>query len=57
MDFEDIIQGAINIGSEFKFIVQIGDGEPIELSYLQLGVYLVSNVQDIKKVKIITRDD
>lgn len=57
MDFKDIIQNAVNIGSESKFIVQIGDDEPTELNYIQLGMYLVSNAQDIESVKIIMRGD
>lgn len=57
MGFKDIIQGAVNLASESKFIVQIGGNEPTELNYIQLGTYLVSNAQDIESVKIILRDD
>lgn len=56
MGFKDMIQNAVNIGSESKFSVQIGDNEPSELNYIQLGTYLVSNVQDIESIKIILRD-
>jgi len=56
MEFKDIIQKAINIGSESKFIVQIDDNEPEELNYIQLGTYLVSNAEIIEIIKITEKD-
>ena len=56
MGLKDMIQNAVNIGSESKFYVQIGDNEPEELNYIQLGTYLVSNTQNIESVKINLRD-
>jgi len=56
MGFKDIIQDAINIGSESKFIVQIDDNESNELNYIQLGAYLVSNAENIESVKIILKN-
>ena len=57
MGFKEVIQNAINIGSESKFYVQIGNDEIDELNYIQLGSYLVSNVENIKFVKIVIKDD
>jgi len=56
MEFKDIIQNAINIGSESKFIVQINDDKSSKLNYIQLGTYLVSNVENIEIIKITTKD-
>ena len=52
MRFKDVIQNAVNIGSETKFIVYVGDEEAKEWSYIQLGTYLVSNALNIESVLI-----
>lgn len=57
MSFKDMIQNAVDIGSSSIFLVQIGDNDPNELNYIQLGTYLVSNAKDIESVKIIMKDD
>ena len=57
MGFKDMIQNAVNIGSETKFEVRIGSGDITEMNYIQLGTYLVSNAQKIDFVKIVLRDE
>ena len=52
MGFKDIIQNAVNVGSETKFIVYVGDEDAIEWSYIQLGTFLVSNASNIESVFI-----
>jgi len=56
MGFKDMIQNAVNIGSNVKFSVQIDNDEPDEFNYIQLGTYLVNNAEHIKIVKIILKD-
>ena len=57
MTFKDMIQNAVNIGSETKFMVQVDSEEIQELSYIQLGTYLVSNQVSIERVHIILKED
>ena len=48
---EDLIKTAIKIGSESKYIVYINE-IPEEMTYLQLGTYLISNHENIDSIKI-----
>lgn len=57
MGFKDMIQNAVNIGSESKFMVQISFEEYQEMNYIQLGTYLVSNAQNIERVDIILKEE
>ena len=57
MTFKEMIQNAVNIGSESKFMVQVDSEEIQELSYIQLGTYLVSNQGSIERVHIILKED
>ena len=62
MGLKDMIQKAVNIGSESKFNVVIlpndynGEEKGTEMNYIQLGTYLVSNEQNIESVIINLRD-
>ena len=48
---EDLIKEAIEIGSKSKYIVYI-DEIPEEMTYIQLGTYLISNQENINFIKI-----
>ena len=52
MGFKDMMVNAVNVGSKAKYIVYFGDDEPEEVSYIQLGTYLVANEHDIENIKI-----
>jgi len=59
MDFESILDKALGIAKDKKFIVHIFNGKDItvetkELSYLQLGTFLITNAEGIKEIRIYT---
>ena len=63
--FKDLLMNAVSAGSKAKFNVVIlgndSDGdeqvkEAKELNYIELGTYLVSNEQNIERVRINLRD-
>ena len=51
---EDLIKEAIKIGIKSKYIVYI-DEIPEEMTYIQLGTYLISNQENINKINIILK--
>lgn len=52
---EDLIKAVFEIGNKFKYIVYINEvGE--EMTYLQLGTYLISNPENIDFVKITLKN-
>ena len=54
---KDMIVKAVSIGAEVKFSVQVNSEETREVSYIELGTFLVTNVDKIERVHInILRD-
>jgi len=62
MGFKDMIVNAVNLGSESKFNVVVlpngfdGEEGSVEMNYIQLGTYLVSNEQNIESVIISLKE-
>ena len=56
MGLKDMLEKAVKVSAGIKFFVQINDEEIREVSYIELGTYLVSNANDIEKVHIKMRD-
>lgn len=50
-DINDMLQEAIKIGTNVKYKVVIGQSVE-EMTYIQLGTYLVSCANNIKEVEI-----
>ena len=55
MSFKEILEKAVNMGTEIKYIVYINNEEPQKLNYIQLGTFLVSKGENIKNIKITTK--
>jgi len=56
MEIKDVLGKAFNLSNEWRFLVQIGDEEAKELTYLQLGIFITSNTDNIEVIKIKLRD-
>jgi len=59
MELKDIIGQALEISKEQKFLVRIYDKDyhtinykESEMSYFELGTYLITNLNDIERVDI-----
>ena len=50
-DINDMLQTAIKIGTNVKYNVVI-DGIIEQMTYIQLGTYLISNADSIKEIEI-----
>lgn len=47
---------AFTLSNEYKFFVQIDSGEIKEMTYLELGLFLTTSVEQIERIHVITRD-
>lgn len=61
MDFENILSKALGIAKDKKFKVKFFNEKELtvevkELTYLQLGTYLITNAEGINEVKIFTKE-
>jgi len=50
-DINEMLQTAIKIGTNIEYTINI-DGIYEQMTYIQLGTYLISNANNIKEVKI-----
>jgi len=60
MDIENILSKALGIAKDKNFKIRIYDNkdiyEPKELTYLQLGTYLITNAEGIKEIRIFLKE-
>ena len=49
---EEMLKNAYELSQSSKFFVEIGEEEIRELTYLELGNYLIANNTDIQSVHI-----
>ena len=57
---KEMLEKAVQMGSVAKFNVVFdynGEQEAKEMSYIELGMYLVNNEQNIDEVHILLRDE
>jgi len=56
MGLEELLGKAFNIGISSKFFVEIGSEEIREMTYVELGTFLITNINNIETIKIKMRD-
>jgi len=54
MGIKEMLGKAFNLSTEWKFFVKIDDNEIKEMTYLELGLFLTSNVDKIEAIYIKT---
>jgi len=54
-NINEMLQSAIKIGNNVKYIVDI-DGIYEQMTYIELGTFLVSNSNNIKEIQIILKE-
>ena len=55
MDITELLGNALKVSVNVNYKVVLGD-EIKEMTYLELGMFLVNNAKEIEKIKIIMRD-
>ena len=56
MGIKEMLEKAVQMGSVAKFQVQVNAEEIREVSYIELGTFLVTNVPNIERIYIKMRD-
>lgn len=56
MDINEMLTKAMGIASSVKYFVKIGPDELKEMSYLELGIFITTNADNIETIEINLRD-
>ena len=56
MDIKNLLGKAFQLSNEWKFFVKINNEEIKEMTYLEMGLFITSNVEKIELIHIKTSD-
>lgn len=56
MDINEMLTKAMGMASSVKYFVRIGSEELKEMSYLELGIFITTNVDNIETIEVNLRD-